>query len=113
MSIEEDKKFLLKQREKGRSGCMIGVDARLAQVEERRSQKMAAEMKRRIETLHFDYDEDSEDLFGTSSLSSETDSQESTDWQETQDITMASTSADREPERKKVEVSKNLFLMIP
>lgn len=55
MSIEEDKEFLLKQREKGRTGCMIGVDARLAQVEERRSQRMAAEMKRRIETFQFDY----------------------------------------------------------
>lgn len=26
MTVEEDKQFLIKQREKGRTGCMIGID---------------------------------------------------------------------------------------
>lgn len=36
ISIEEDVQFLLKQREKGRPGCMLGTDMILAGVEKRR-----------------------------------------------------------------------------
>lgn len=35
MKIEEDKKFLLMQREKGRPGCMLGTDRNLAKKENR------------------------------------------------------------------------------
>lgn len=35
MKIEEDKKFLLMQREKGRPGCMLGTDRNLTKKENR------------------------------------------------------------------------------
>uniref|UniRef100_A0A8D8VRR8 Uncharacterized protein n=1 Tax=Cacopsylla melanoneura TaxID=428564 RepID=A0A8D8VRR8_9HEMI len=55
MTIEEDKEFLQKQRQKGRQGCMIGIDMRLTQAEERKSERLAIDMKRRVETFQFDY----------------------------------------------------------
>lgn len=55
MTIEEDKEFLQKQRQKGRQGCMIGIDMRLAQAEERKAERLAVDMKRRVETFQFDY----------------------------------------------------------
>jgi hypothetical protein len=40
MTIEEDKKFLQKQREPGRPGCMLGVDRVLTGVEKRKVERM-------------------------------------------------------------------------
>lgn len=39
IKIEEDKQFLLLQREKGRVGCMIGVDKKLSQTEKRKEER--------------------------------------------------------------------------
>ena len=39
MKSEENKEFLLKQREKGRPGSMLGVDLKLARTEERKLKK--------------------------------------------------------------------------
>lgn len=43
MSIEEDKKFLLMQRQKGRQGCMAGVDMLLYGREQRSEQRKQKE----------------------------------------------------------------------
>ena len=49
MKSEEDREFLLKQREKGRPGSMLGVDLKLARAEERKLQKELAKMNEQIE----------------------------------------------------------------
>lgn len=49
MKSEEDKEFLLKQREKGRPGSMLGVDLKLARAEERKLQKKLAKMNEQIQ----------------------------------------------------------------
>uniref|UniRef100_A0A8D8VV66 Uncharacterized protein n=1 Tax=Cacopsylla melanoneura TaxID=428564 RepID=A0A8D8VV66_9HEMI len=54
MSSEEDKAFLLKQREKGRRGSMVGVDLKLAKMEEKKQQKELAEMNKRFQADIFD-----------------------------------------------------------
>ncbi len=46
IKIEEDRQFLMAQREKGRRGCMAGVDRILAQKEERIMKRKAAEANR-------------------------------------------------------------------
>ena len=54
MKIEEDKKFLLLQRQKGRPGYMLGVDQKLKQKEERaltRSEMQTARKKRTYEEM--------------------------------------------------------------
>ena len=38
MKIEEDKKFLLLQQQKGRPGSMLGVDQKLKQKEKKRTE---------------------------------------------------------------------------
>lgn len=43
---EEDRQFLLLQRQKGRTGCMAGVDTKFLRAEERRKQRKAAEAVR-------------------------------------------------------------------
>lgn len=48
MKIQEDKDFLLQQRQKGRPGCMIGVDAILVAKEKKKEQRIEQE-KRRME----------------------------------------------------------------
>lgn len=45
---EEDKQFLLLQREKGRPGCMGGVDMKLMKREERREKRQAALLSARL-----------------------------------------------------------------
>lgn len=46
--IEEDKQFLIKQRQKGRPGCMIGVDMKLYEREKRtRQRKEKEELRKR------------------------------------------------------------------
>lgn len=45
-TAEEDKQFLLLQREKGRSGCMGGVDMKYVNAERRKELRRAAEMAR-------------------------------------------------------------------
>lgn len=50
IKIPEDKEFLLKQREKRRPGCMLGVDISLAQKEKRRSDRLQQEENRRKKT---------------------------------------------------------------
>lgn len=45
--IEEDKKFLIKQREKGRPGSMLGIDRKLTGLEKRRSEREEKEYERR------------------------------------------------------------------
>lgn len=49
---EEDKQFLLQQREKGRPGCMAGVDLRLVRREERRQNRIAALQSARLANLN-------------------------------------------------------------
>lgn len=44
---EEDKQFLLMQRQKGRPGAMIGIDAVSVQMEKRRLQRLQEEVERR------------------------------------------------------------------
>jgi len=36
MKINEDKEFLILQRQKGRPGCMLGTDVKLAGIEKRK-----------------------------------------------------------------------------
>ncbi|KAK2702040.1 hypothetical protein QYM36_019351 [Artemia franciscana] len=50
MSIQEDKDFLLAQREKGRRGSMVGVDETLACKEKRVSEREQQTLKRRQQT---------------------------------------------------------------
>lgn len=47
MTIEEDKQFLIKQREKGRTGCMIGIDKSRVNLEKRRLQRLEKEEERK------------------------------------------------------------------
>lgn len=47
MTIQEDKEFLAKQREKGRPGSMVGVDAVLAAIEKRKAERSAQEQQRK------------------------------------------------------------------
>jgi hypothetical protein len=51
MTIEEDKAFLLAQREKGRRGAMSSVDNVLAKKEQKRTEKLAKEQERRLKSL--------------------------------------------------------------
>jgi len=48
IKIEEDKQFLLKQRQKGRPGCMLGIDMRLTGVQNRKICRQEEEEKRKI-----------------------------------------------------------------
>lgn len=84
MTIEEDKAFLLAQREKGRRGYMSVVDIELAQKEERKQMKLAAYDKRREKE-----EQDRDKLFAVAEMSSS----DSTGAEEieTQDISVAST----------------------
>uniref|UniRef100_A0A8D8XUC3 Uncharacterized protein n=1 Tax=Cacopsylla melanoneura TaxID=428564 RepID=A0A8D8XUC3_9HEMI len=52
MKVEEDKQFLLQQRQKGRPGSMIGVDLKLLRAEERRERRKSALMKRQDESTN-------------------------------------------------------------
>lgn len=47
ISIEEDKEFLIKQRQKGRTGCMLGIDNILAAKEKRKSDRFEQEQRRK------------------------------------------------------------------
>lgn len=47
IKIEEDKQFLLSQRKKGRPGCMIGVDKKLASLEARKKIRQEKEKERK------------------------------------------------------------------
>lgn len=47
MTIQEDKDFLLQQRQKGRPGCMVGVDTILAAKEKRKSDRVEQEQRRK------------------------------------------------------------------
>jgi len=47
MTVEEDKLFLIKQREKGRTGCMIGIDKNGEKLEKRRQQRLDREKERK------------------------------------------------------------------
>ncbi|CAI6353318.1 unnamed protein product [Macrosiphum euphorbiae] len=55
IKIEEDKQFLLRQREKGRPGCMLGTDMKLAGIEKRKATLKENEdgrkKRRELETL--------------------------------------------------------------
>lgn len=51
ISIEEDKKFLLMQRQKGRPGCMAGVDMKLYGREQRSQQRKEKEESRKRKCL--------------------------------------------------------------
>lgn len=57
MKSEEDKEFLVKQRQKGRPGCMTGVDLQLSRAEEIKAQKELAKMNREIHEETFDIGE--------------------------------------------------------
>lgn len=54
MKSKEDKEFLLKQRQKGRPGSMLGVDLKLTQAEERKQQKELAKMNEQNLAERFD-----------------------------------------------------------
>lgn len=43
---EEDRKFLLLQRKKGRPGCLMGVDMKFLRAEKRKELRKVAEMSR-------------------------------------------------------------------
>ncbi|KAE9523392.1 hypothetical protein AGLY_015944 [Aphis glycines] len=47
IKIDEDKEFLLLQRQKGRVGCMLGRDIKLAEKEQRKATREDAEYKRK------------------------------------------------------------------
>lgn len=47
MTIQEDKYFLLQQRQKGRPGCMVGVDTILAAKEKRKLDRVEQEQRRK------------------------------------------------------------------
>ncbi|XP_050499022.1 uncharacterized protein LOC126879795 [Diabrotica virgifera virgifera] len=51
IKIAEDREFLIKQREKGRVGCMLGVDIKLLRKEKRKEERTAAELKRKEDLL--------------------------------------------------------------
>ncbi|XP_077136798.1 uncharacterized protein LOC143793622 [Ranitomeya variabilis] len=61
LKSEEDKAFLVKQRQKGRPGSMAGVDIKLCQAEEIKAQKELAKMNRQIQEETFDIETDDED----------------------------------------------------
>lgn len=49
IDLEEDKQFLIKQRMKGREGCMLGVDCNLKKKEERkRNRKKQEELRKKL-----------------------------------------------------------------
>ena len=47
MKIEEDQMFLHKQREPGRPGCLVGVDKKIAEKQERSRQRKVEDEKRK------------------------------------------------------------------
>lgn len=47
MTIQEDKDFLIAQRQKGRVGCMLGIDSILIAKEKRKSDRMENEQRRK------------------------------------------------------------------
>lgn len=47
MKNQADKEFLTRQREKGRPGCMLGIDAILAAREQRKADRLAKEQQRK------------------------------------------------------------------
>lgn len=57
MKSEEDKAFLVKQRQKGRPGSMTGVDLKLSRAKEIKAQKELAKMNRQIQEETFDIGE--------------------------------------------------------
>lgn len=57
MKSEVDKAFLVKQRQKGRPGCMSGVDRKLSRAEEIKAQKELERINRQIQEEYFDIGE--------------------------------------------------------
>lgn len=53
MASEEDKEFLLKQRQKGIQSSMLGVDLKLAQTEERQPQKQQKVLNKPLEARNW------------------------------------------------------------
>lgn len=49
MKIEEDKQFLMRQRLKGREGCMLGIDINLQKKEEKQRQQQERLRKQQFE----------------------------------------------------------------
>lgn len=54
IKIDEDKTFLIRQREPGRPGCLAGVDKKLANKEERAMQRRLAEEERKLKQRSFE-----------------------------------------------------------
>ncbi|KAE9523786.1 hypothetical protein AGLY_015846 [Aphis glycines] len=73
IKIDEDKKFLLAQREKGRKGCMIGIDRKLEKQEMRKNQREIAfqNYKNRSKKTQELSVPDTVDLFSSESCSEE------------------------------------------
>ncbi|KAE9528104.1 hypothetical protein AGLY_012526 [Aphis glycines] len=73
IKIDEDKKFLLAQREKGRKGCMIGIDRKLEKQEMRKNQREIAfqNYKNRSKKTQELSVPDTVDLFSSESYSEE------------------------------------------
>lgn len=57
MKSEEDRAFLVKQRQKGRPGCMTGVDLKLFRAEETKTERELAKLNRQIQEETFDIGE--------------------------------------------------------
>lgn len=51
MIVEEYKRFLIKQRERGRTGCVTGVDKSRTSIEKRRLRRLENEEKRKRKLL--------------------------------------------------------------
>ena len=60
MKCQEDKEFLLKQREKGRVGSMSGVDMKTSAVEKRTLERLEMFEKRRNRVENEKYEQDNE-----------------------------------------------------
>lgn len=55
IKIDEDKEFLSLQRQKGRVGCMLGRDVKLAEKEQKKATRIDAENKRKDKQQNSEY----------------------------------------------------------
>jgi adenylate/nucleoside-diphosphate kinase len=53
IKIDEEKKFLLLQRQRGRVGCMLGRDMKLSEKEQRKAARENTEKKRKEKKTKF------------------------------------------------------------
>ncbi|XP_050533999.1 uncharacterized protein LOC126901539 isoform X1 [Daktulosphaira vitifoliae] len=92
MKIESDKKFLIAQRTKERSGCMLGTDRKHQKLEERIEKRSTNFAERRNRA----YDEMKSSVYCSKIDSSLSDSSNSDDLSELQNPCLPSTSNTQE-----------------